>query len=61
MAWTNSTYTRGDTAHPAAVSGITPSLRGTTGDDPFTYDALGRTATRTINGVHHQLTRTATH
>jgi RHS repeat-associated protein len=60
-AWTHRTYSRGDASHPSAVTGIAPSVKGTTGSDTFSYDGAGRMATRLINGVNHQLAWNPTH
>jgi RHS repeat-associated protein len=60
-AWTHRSYTRGDSSHPSAVTGIAPSVKGTTGSDTFSYDGAGRIATRLLNGVNHQLTWNPTH
>jgi RHS repeat-associated protein len=60
VAWTNHTYTRGDSGHPSAVTGIAPSVRGW-GNDAFGYDAAGRMTTRLTNGINHNLGWNPTH
>jgi RHS repeat-associated protein len=55
VQWTDRTYTRGDSAHPSAVTRIEPSAGQTGGADTFGYDAAGQMTSRLVNGVNHEL------